>query len=194
MLLSQWKVLGSWVSVFKLTMQGLLISPPSTFRGDKPIWFLSLVVPVRKAQGFPSFDFFLLPLLFCLGFVWVANIVSTQSMKGGASWQACATGTSRVQRNLLVCCFSLTPEMPCHGLCFQLNGASQKDRLQWRLVARLVKHPTSAQVVISRSVSSSPASGSGLTAQSLEPVSDSVLPLSLPLPRSCSVSLCPKNK
>ena len=38
-------------------------------------------------------------------------------------------------------------------------------------------------------------SGSGLMARSLEPVSDSVSPsLSLPLPRSCSVSLCPKNK
>ena len=36
--------------------------------------------------------------------------------------------------------------------------------------------PTSAQVVISRSVSSSPASGSVLTAQSLEPASDSVSP------------------
>ena len=35
-----------------------------------------------------------------------------------------------------------------------------------------------------------PASGSGLTAQSLEPASDSVsLSLSLPLPCSCSVSL-----
>ena len=43
-------------------------------------------------------------------------------------------------------------------------------------VAWSVKRPTSAQVVISRSRSSSPASGSGLTAQSLEPVSDSVSP------------------
>ena len=40
--------------------------------------------------------------------------------------------------------------------------------------AQLVKHPTSAQVMISRSVGSSPASGSVLTAQNLEPVSDSV--------------------
>ena len=49
---------------------------------------------------------------------------------------------------------------------------------KWRgaWVARSVKHPTSAQVTISRSVSSSPASGSVLTAQSLEPVSDSVSP------------------
>ena len=41
-------------------------------------------------------------------------------------------------------------------------------------VAQSVKRLTSAQVMISRSVSSSPASGSVLTAQSLEPVSDSV--------------------
>ena len=47
-------------------------------------------------------------------------------------------------------------------------------------VAQSVKHPTLAQVMISRSVSSSPALGSVLTAQSLEPVSDSVsLSLSL---------------
>ena len=54
-------------------------------------------------------------------------------------------------------------------------------------VARSVGHPTSAQVMISRSVSSSPMSGSVLTAQSLEPASDSVSPR---LPHSCSVSLC----
>ena len=43
-------------------------------------------------------------------------------------------------------------------------------------VAQSVKRPTSAQVTISQSVSSSPASGSVLIAQSLEPVSDSVSP------------------
>ena len=57
-------------------------------------------------------------------------------------------------------------------------------------MAHLVELPTSAQVMISRSVGSSPASGSVLMAQSLEPASDSVSPsLSLPLPCSCSVSL-----
>ena len=57
-------------------------------------------------------------------------------------------------------------------------------------MAQSVGRPTLAQVTISRSVSSSPALGSGLTAQSLEPVSDSVSSsLSLTLPRSCSVSL-----
>ena len=43
-------------------------------------------------------------------------------------------------------------------------------------VARSVKRTTSVQVMISWSVSSSPASGSVLTAQSLEPVSDSGSP------------------
>ena len=43
-------------------------------------------------------------------------------------------------------------------------------------VAQSVKRPTSAQGMISRSGSSSPASGSVLTAQSLEPVTDSVSP------------------
>ena len=48
-------------------------------------------------------------------------------------------------------------------------------------MAPSVKRPTSAQVMILQFMSSSPASGSVLTAQSLEPVSDSVSP-SLPLP------------
>ena len=54
------------------------------------------------------------------------------------------------------------------------NIGSGKHRGAW--VAQSFKHPTSAQVTISRSVSSSPASGSGLMAQSLEPASDSVSP------------------
>ena len=47
-------------------------------------------------------------------------------------------------------------------------------------MAQLVKHLTSAQVMISLLVGSSPVSGSVLTAQSLKPVLDSV-----------SLSLCP---
>ena len=43
-------------------------------------------------------------------------------------------------------------------------------------VAQSVKRLTSAQVVISRSMSWSPMSGSVLTAQSLEPALDSVSP------------------
>ena len=62
-------------------------------------------------------------------------------------------------------------------------------------VAQSVKHPTSAQVMISRFVSSSPTSGSVLTAWSLEPASVLCLLLSLSLPNLCSVFLClSKNK
>ena len=61
-------------------------------------------------------------------------------------------------------------------------------------VAQSVAHPTSAQVMISRSVSSDPASGSGLMAQSLEPVSDSVSPsLSDPPPFMLCLSLSQKS-
>ena len=49
-----------------------------------------------------------------------------------------------------------------------------KVRGAW--VAQSVGRPTSAKVMISRSVNSSPASGSVLTAGSLEPTSDSVPP------------------
>ena len=44
------------------------------------------------------------------------------------------------------------------------------------LVAQSVEHPTSAPVMISRFMGSSPTLGSVLTAQSLEPASDSVSP------------------
>ena len=62
-------------------------------------------------------------------------------------------------------------------------------------VAQPVKHPTSAQVMISQFVGSSPASGSVLMAQSLEPASDSVSPSlsALPLLPLC-LSLPLRNK
>ena len=66
-----------------------------------------------------------------------------------------------------------------------------KNRGAW--VAQSVKRPTSAQVTISLSVSLSPASGSVLTAQNLEPVSDSVSP-SLSDPPPFMLCLCLKNK
>ena len=50
----------------------------------------------------------------------------------------------------------------------------KKIRGAW--VAQSVRHPTSAQVVISQFVSLSPASGSVLTTQSPEPAPDSVSP------------------
>ena len=60
-------------------------------------------------------------------------------------------------------------------------------------VAQSVKRPTSAQVMILRSVSSSPASGSVLTTQSLEPASASVSP-SLSAPPSLVFCLSKINK
>ena len=60
---------------------------------------------------------------------------------------------------------------------FSLYGRPRRrvpKRGAW--VAQSVKRPTSAQVMISRSVSLSRRSGSVLTVQSLEPVSDSVSP------------------
>ena len=62
-------------------------------------------------------------------------------------------------------------------------------------MVQLIKSPTSAQAMISEFTSSSPAPGSALTAQSLEPASDLCLPLSLcPSPaRILSVSLSEIN-
>ena len=60
-------------------------------------------------------------------------------------------------------------------------------------VAQSANRPTSAQVTISQFVGSRPASGSVLTAQSLEPVSDSVSPsLSDPPPFMLYLSLSQK--
>ena len=62
-------------------------------------------------------------------------------------------------------------------------------------VAQLVKLLTLAQAMILRFVSSSPASGSVLTAQSLESASDSMYPpLSAPSPCSFTSSRSLKNK
>ena len=60
-------------------------------------------------------------------------------------------------------------------------------------MAQSVKLLTSAQVMISQFVGSSPVSGSVLTAQSLEPVLDSVSP-SLSAPPLVMLCLCLKNK
>ena len=72
-----------------------------------------------------------------------------------------------------------------------------KDRKGGAWVAQSVKRLTSAQVMILRIMSLSPTLGSVLTAQSLEPASDSVSPsLSAPclLVLSLSLSLSLKNK
>ena len=71
---------------------------------------------------------------------------------------------------------------------------TKTHRSTW--VAQSVKHLTSAQIVISQFVSSSPTSVSVLAAQSLELLWILCLPLSLPLPcsRPVSVSLSKINK
>ena len=76
-------------------------------------------------------------------------------------------------------------------------GSHVKTVFRGAWVAQSVEQPTSAQVMISRFVRSSPASGSVLTAQSLEPASDSVSPsLCLPLsaPPLLMLCLCLRNK
>ena len=62
-------------------------------------------------------------------------------------------------------------------------------------MAQSVERPTSAQVMVSRSVGSSPVMGSVLTVQSLEPASDSVSPsISAPPPLMLCLSLSLKNE
>ena len=59
----------------------------------------------------------------------------------------------------------------------------------------VVQRPTSAQVMISQFMSTSPVLGSVLTAQSLEPASDPVSPsLSAPPPLALRLSLSLKKK
>ena len=82
------------------------------------------------------------------------------------------------------------------GLLPQILGRPSNFLLEIKEVGttwmtQLVKHPTSTQIMILQSVSSSPTSGSVLTAQNLEPALNSVSPsLSSLSPHSCSVSLC----
>ena len=61
-------------------------------------------------------------------------------------------------------------------MCLRAVGSPFRLGDDGTRLAQSVKLPTSAQVMISRSMSSSPASGSVLTARSLEPASDSVSP------------------
>ena len=74
-----------------------------------------------------------------------------------------------------------------------MNDSKKCQEYQGAWVAPLVKRPTLARVMISQFVGSSPASGSVLTAQSLEPASDSVSP-SLSAPPLSMLCLSLKNK
>ena len=119
----------------------------------------------------------------------VKQPTSAQVMSSWSTSSSPASGSVVTAQSLKPASDSVSPPLsapPLLTLC--------DTRGVW--VAQSVKRPTSAQVMISRSVSSSPTSGSGLMmAQSLEPASDSVSPsLSLTLPRSCSVSVSKINK
>ena len=72
---------------------------------------------------------------------------------------------------------------------------SKSNALRGAWVAQSVKRPTSAQVTVSPSVSSSPTSGSVLTARSLEPALNSVSPSLCPSPvHALSLSVSKINK
>ena len=72
------------------------------------------------------------------------------------------------------------------------NSTSTSKANCW--VAQSVKRPTSARVMISRFVGSSPALGSALTAQSLEPASGFCVSLSGPPQLALFLSLSKINK
>ena len=81
---------------------------------------------------------------------------------------------------------------PLHPLLPPLQ-TSNGNKFRGTCVVQLVRRPTSVQVMISRFVGSSPASGSVLTAWCLEPASDSVSPsLSAPPPFMLCLSLSQK--
>ena len=85
---------------------------------------------------------------------------------------------------------SLSAYPPAHTLGLSLSLKNKINRGAW--VAQSVGRPTWAQVMISRLMSLSPSLASVLTAQSLEPASDSVSPSLSLLPPPLSLSL--KNK
>ena len=87
-------------------------------------------------------------------------------------------------------CLSLCPSPP---RALSLSVSLSKINIGDTWVTQSVERLTSAQVMISRSVSSSPVSGSVLTARSLEPASDSVSP-SLSAPPLLTHCLSLKNK
>ena len=81
-----------------------------------------------------------------------------------------------------------------HNAVHHFAIALKNKQGQWGAwVAQSVEHLTSPQVMISQSTGSSPASGSALTARSLEPFLDSVSP-SLSDPPPFILCLCLKNK
>ena len=131
----------------------------------------------------------------------VKRPTSAQVMISRSVGSSPASGSVLTAQSLEPVSDSVSPSLsacPLLTLCISLSLSLSKvnktlKRIRGAWVAQSVKHPTSAQVMISRSVSLSPASGSVLTAQSLEPVSDSVSPsLSDPPPFMLCLSLSQK--
>ena len=85
-------------------------------------------------------------------------------------------GRDRALIRSFECLDSAVPEALDHFILPETIDSHFKETYRGAWVAQWVKRPTLAQVMISWFVSSSPASGSVLTAQSLEPISDSVSP------------------
>ena len=82
-----------------------------------------------------------------------------------ADEDSCTDQTEHIPRYLNKSCKISLVDMQVHernGVRNSISGA-----LGW--LSRLIKHPTSAQVMISQSVGLSPRSGSVLAVQSLEP-------------------------
>ena len=93
---------------------------------------------------------------------------------------------------VLLKCAQLTNYRCLNSKCVKLK-VYQKIKFGGTWVAQSVKCLTPAQVMISWFMSSSPASGSVLTAQNLEPASDSVSPF-LSAPPPLALCLSPSQK
>ena len=107
------------------------------------------------------------------------------------------SGSMLIAQSLEPALDSVSPSLsalPLLMLSLSLFLSLSKINKHWGAwVAQLVKHLTLAQVMISRFGSLSPASGSVLTAQSLEPALDSVSP-SLSAPPLLALWPSLKNK
>ena len=89
------------------------------------------------------------------------------------------SGSVQTAQNLEPASDSVSPSLsapPLFTLSLSFKNKLTLKNLRGAWVAQSVKRPTSAQVMISRSGSLSPTLGSVLTAQNLEPASDSVSP------------------
>ena len=117
---------------------------------------------------------------------WVAqsvkHLTSAQVMISWFVGSSPASGSVLTARSLEPASDSVSPSLsapPLLMLCLsvsKINKNIKKIKKGGAWVAQSVKSPTSAQVMILRSMSSGPASGSVLTARSLEPASNPVSP------------------